>query len=164
MTKPSLGCQSGRRRRGQPTLLPEHRDYWITLGYEVEQSPSGWLVKLSPTTTILDAGDTLTLERHGEPSDDEIKVMIAAAQARGWDSIRFFGGSERFQRRASELAIAAGYPPSAISLECNERAPKPVAASMPRHIRDRLMPPAPPSPTPEPPTPPAPTPTQETHP
>ena len=131
------GCTAGRRKRFYSPVVSIHRDYWTALGYAVDQSNQGWLVRLSPTTTLIDAGDTLTLERQGEPTDDEIKLMIATAQARGWDSIRFFGGSEAYQRRARELAIEAGYPASAITLECEE---SPLAMEMPSHVRRKLAP------------------------
>ncbi len=147
MSKTAFGCQQGRRQKTVPTFLPEHRDYWIGLGYEVERSAEGWLVKLSATTTLVDAGDVLTLHRVGEPSDDEIMAMITAGKARGWTSIRFFGGSESFQQRARVLAVKSGnYTWDDVSLECEEGRPKPLAAEMPKHVRDRLLPPVEPEP------------------
>ena len=143
------GCQSGRRRKTLSRLSYDHRDYWLALGLAVERGPVGWLVKLSATTTLVDAGDTMTLQRAGEPSDDEIKAMVAAARARGWETIRFFGGSESYQRRAREIAVAAGYPASAVTLECEEGQPKPLGMEMPSHIKKKLMPE--PLPTSEPP-------------
>jgi len=139
-TKRPSGCTSGRRKRFYSPVVSIHRDYWTALGYAVDQSNQGWLVRLTPTTTLIDAGDTLTLERQGEPTDDEIKLMIAAAQAREWDCIRFFGGSEAYQRRARALAIAAGYPPSAITMECEESKQRPLAMEKPSHVRRKLAP------------------------
>ena len=163
-TRRQSGCTAGRRKRFYSPLVTAHRDHWTALGYVVEQSSQGWLVRLSPTTTLIDAGDTLMLERQGEPTDDEIKLMITAAQGRGWDSIRFFGGSESYQRRARELAIAAGYPASAIALECEESKPRPLAMEMPSHVRRKLAPETNPAPAPSAPDTTQPQPTREMRP
>jgi len=156
MSKKSFGCQSGRRLKPLTPLREEHRDYWVALEFAVEQSPEGWRVKLSPISTLIDAGDVLTLHRTGssDPTDEEILAMIVAGKNRGWTSIRFFGGSESFQLRARVLAAKGGYFSwDDISLECEEGRPKPLAAKMPQHVRDKLMPPKPETPSvPEPPT------------
>ena len=164
MPRVPISCQSGRKKKFFSPLINENRDYWIALGYAVERSRDGWLVRLSRTTTLVDAGDLLTLERAGEPTDAEILAMVTAARARGWETIRFFGGSDEFQRRARAIALKEGYPLSAITLACEEHQPRLMAGEIPKHIRDRLNPPAAPEPMPVPPITDIPTPTQEMHP
>lgn len=136
----------GRRRQADVELMPTNSplspDYWLGLGYTVEQFPTHLTVALSPNTQLHDYGDTLTLERAGEPTDEEIRILVAAGKARGWTEIRFFGGSEEFQKRARLEALRQGYSMEQISLECEDGKPRPLAASpMPDHIRRKLAPP-----------------------
>jgi hypothetical protein len=124
-------------------------------------------VHLSPTTTLLDHGDRIVLDRAGEPSDEEIRLLVTAGKERGWTEVRFFGGSADFQRRARLEALRQGYRLDQISLECEDGKPQPLAAApMPEHIRKKLAPPAEPEPTPTDPLPgtPAPAPAPEMRP
>ena len=159
---------SGRRRRQSNKSAAPHPDlppeYWTALGYVVDVHP-GWLaVKLSSTTTLIDAGDRITIHRVGEPTDEEILTMILSGRQRGWQSIRFFGGSEDYQRRARVIALKNGYTLDQISLECDENKPRQpvIEAPMPEHIRKRIVAPTGPDAVIPLPTPaPAPTPAQE---
>jgi hypothetical protein len=67
--------------------------------------------------------------------------MVSAGKARGWESIRFSGGSPEFQRRARLEALRQGYDISQISLECEDGTPK-VASMMPDHIKRLVAPPS----------------------
>lgn len=109
MTGKAFGCQRSQNKDPRPKLLPEHREYWRNLGYSVEESPFGWLVKLNLATTLVDSGDVLTLRGNRPPTDEEILAMITAGKARGWKSIHFFGGDESFQQRARALAVKHGH-------------------------------------------------------
>ena len=107
MSGNAFGCQSGSQIGRKPKLVQEHRDYWRNLGYLVEESQFGWLVRLNLNTTLVDAGDLITLRRSdGPPSDEEILIMIRAGKSR-WKSSKFFG-SEEFQHRARTLAVQHG--------------------------------------------------------
>jgi hypothetical protein len=157
---------AARRRRDDRDREPIHPlspDYWKALGYEVEAFVDHLAVKLSPTTTLLDHGDRMVLDRAGEPTDEEIRLLVTAGRERGWTEIRFFGGSADFQKRARLEALRQGYRLDQISLECEDGKPKPLAAvPMPEHIRAKLLPaepePTPAAPTPELPAPAAPAP------
>jgi hypothetical protein len=72
--------------------------------------------------------------------------MVAAGKARGWEGIRFTGGTPEWQRAARLEALKQGFPLEAISLECEDGQKPPVAAAlpMPDHVRRRLNPPKPP--------------------
>lgn len=130
--------RADRRRPDEQALSP---DYWKALGYEVEATPDVLVVALSPTTRIEDRGDRMTLVRDGEPTDAEISALVTAGRERGWEQIRFFGGSPEFQRRARLEALRQGYTLDQISLECEDGLPKPLAAQpMPNHIKRRLLP------------------------
>ena len=127
----------------QPSKIPPSPDYWTELGYQVETFPTFLLITLSPTTTMEDHGDHLTLNCPGEPSDEDIRLMVEAGKAKGWQSIRFYGGSPEFQKRARLEALRQGYPMEAISLECEDNLPKPAKTMempMPDHIRKKLQP------------------------
>ena len=129
----------GRRPADRNPLTP---DYWRQLGFEVDETGEALLIKLPGGTMLEDRGDHVTLVRDGEPTADEIAMMVAAGKARGWESIRFFGGSPDFQRRARIEALRQGYRLDQISLECEDGAPMPMAAApMPEHIRRQLAPP-----------------------
>ncbi|WP_395452496.1 hypothetical protein ACHMW5_04200 [Azospirillum melinis] len=77
---------------------------------------------------------------------------MSAGKARGWQSIRFYDGSESYQRRARLEALRQGYPPEAISLECEDSLREKAVASetMPVHLRRKL---GLPDPAPAPPAP-----------
>ena len=125
----------------QPTKAPLSPDYWTKSGFHVETFPCFLLVTLSATTTLEDHGDHLTLNCPGEPSDDDIRLMVEAGKAKGWQSIRFFGGSPEFQKRARLEAMRQGFPLDRISLECEDGQPKPeMTMPMPEHIRKKLQP------------------------
>jgi len=158
---------AARRRRGDrapaPAPVPLSPEWWQKLGYEVESFADHLAVKLSPITTLLDHGDRLVLDRAGEPTDEEIRLLVTAGRERGWTEIRFFGGSADFQKRARLEALRQGYRLDQISLECEDGKPRPLsAAPMPDHIKAKLLPPAPePTPAALPPEAPAPAPTLE---
>lgn len=151
------------RRRPIPgadtgTNAPISSDYWHRLGYETAIDGTILYVVLPDGGRLADHGDHLILDREGEPTDQDITAMVAAGKARGWDGIRFSGGSEAFQRRARLEALRQGYRLDQISLECEDGLPKPASTMpMPDHIKRRLMPdPAPdrlPAPPPSEPTP-----------
>ena len=126
-------------------VTPANIDYWRGLGFEAEQAGPIVVVTLPSGTRLEDHGDSLILDRHGEPTDEEIRVMVAAAKERGWTGIRF-SGSEAFQQRARLEALRQGYQLDQISLECEDGKKPPASSSMPMpdHIRRRLTPPAPP--------------------
>lgn len=152
----------GGSRLAQPVLAA---DYWRNLGFPVEIAPEFLTILLPGGSVLHDRGDRLTLTRDGDPTDEEIQLLVAAGKARGWQSIRFYGGSPEWQRRARAEAIRQGYRLDQISLECEDAIEQRglVATPVPAHIRRRLTPPVAPEPplTPSPETA-APTPTQET--
>ncbi len=101
------------------------------------------------------------LVRSGEPTDEEIRLLVTAGRERGWQKIRFFNGSPEYQRKARIEALRQGYRLDQISLECEDGAPCSMELTpMPAHIRRRLIPPDDPArlaPSPTDPTPSAPT-------
>jgi len=127
----------------RPSKVPPSKDYWTELGYQVEEFPTFLLVTLSPTSTMGDHGDHMTLNCPSEPTDSDLEIMVKAMRAKGWQSIRFYGGSPEFQKRARLEALRQGYPPESISLEIEDNFPKPektMAMPMPEHIRKKLQP------------------------
>jgi hypothetical protein len=147
-----FGAADARPRRGRRpvTRADLHPGYWTALNFEVDELTDAIRVKLPGGTVLWDRGDRLTLSRVGEPTDDEIRILVAAAKARGWTEIRFFGGSPEWQRRARLEALRQGYRLDQVSLECEDGTPKPMAATplpMPDHVRKILLPPPPPPPT-----------------
>jgi hypothetical protein len=154
--KTFTASQPRRRRPGQnedaqaPTPLAP--GYWHALGYEAAPVGPIVVVTLSGGTRLEDHGDRLVLDRDGEPTDEEIRLMVAAGKAKGWGGIRFSGGSESFQRRARIEALRQGYELSQIALECEDGKPRPAAFDMPMpdHVRRRLAPPPAPDETPSP--------------
>ena len=143
----------GRRPADRSLLLP---GYWQALGLEFDELADAIRVKLPGGTVLWDRGDRLTLSRVGEPTDEEIRILVSAGKARGWEEIRFSGGGEEFQRRARIEALRQGYRLDQIFLECEDGMPQPMSvAPMPDHIRRRFAPPRPAVPA-DPPTPDAP--------
>lgn len=140
----------GRRPDDRGTLSPE---YWRQFGYDIEELSDALRIHLPGGTVMYDRGNRLTLSRVGKPTNDEIRILVAAGRARGWEEIRFSGGTPEFQRRARVEALRQGYRLDQISLECEDGTPQPMSASpMPDHIGRRLMPPTQPDPTQAPPT------------
>ena len=140
----------GRRPNDRGALSPE---YWRQLGYDIEELSDAIRIHLPGGTVLYDRGNRLTLSRAGEPSDTEIRILVAAGKARGWTEIRFSGGTPEFQRRARVEALRQGYRLDQISLECEDGDPQPMsAAPMPQHIRRRLAHPAEPEPPSAPPS------------
>ena len=147
---------SRRRRRSQdpaaqaPTPLAP--GYWHAIGYEAAAVGPIVVVTLSGGTRLEDHGDRLVLDRDSEPTDEEIRLMVAAAKVKGWDGIRFSGGSESFQRRARIEALRQGYELNQITLECEDGKPRPATMDMPmpEHVRRRLAPPPAPDNAPSP--------------
>ena len=93
----------------------------------------------------------------GTPADTA--ALVAAAKERGWQGLRFSGGTPEWQRAARLEAIKQGFNLADISLECEDGQKPPVAAmAMPDHIRRRLGLPKPPEDEPSAPTPEAPAP------
>ena len=129
------------QRQGQrrTTISSLPADYWRELGYSVEEGSTFLGVKVSDSTTLFDYGDRLMLDREGEPTDDEIRVLVAAGRNRGWEGIRFTGSHE-FQRRARLEALRQGYRLDQISLECEDgkQPPSPMIPT-PDHIRRKLQ-------------------------
>lgn len=97
-----------------------------------------------------DYGNRIEIHSDGEPTDEQIAALVKAGRERGWTSVRFFGGSPDFQRRAREEAIRQGYDPAAITLECEEgTTKKALAEPMPAHLKRTLGIPDPEAGTPE---------------
>lgn len=161
MARMTFTASNARRRRpiqDADTNAPISPAYWHGLGHETTIDGTLLYVLLPGGARLADHGDRLILQRDGEPTDDEIAALVAAGKARGWEGIRFSGGSEAFQRRARIEALRQGYRLDQISLECEDGLPRPASTlPMPDHIRRRLIPdPAPdqlPAPTPSEPTP-----------
>ncbi len=158
----SYGASGTRRKadRRLPDDQPLSPDYWRRLGFEVDVGADALIITLSPTTRLEDRGDRLALIRDGEPTDAEIAVLVAAGRERGWQQIRFSGGSPEFQRRARLEALRQGFRLDQISLECEDGQPKPLAAQpLPNHLKRRLLPAPQPEQAPAAPVPDAPAPT-----
>lgn len=158
----SATSNARRRRPGQDadtdTAAPISPIYWHGLGYQTTLDGTVLYVVLPGGARLADHGHHLVLERDGEPTDQDIATLVAAGKARGWETIRFYGGSVEFQKRARIEALRQGYRLDQISLECEDGLPKPdLVMKMPDHIKRRLMPdPAPdrlPAPPPSEPTP-----------
>ncbi|AWJ94819.1 hypothetical protein Sp245p_33950 (plasmid) [Azospirillum baldaniorum] len=113
-------------------------DYWRRLGYApVRQWNCLWVDV--DGACLRDFGDRLEIHGTGEPTDAQIAAMVAAGKARGWSTIHFHGGSEAFQHRARLEALRQGFPPEAISLECDPGGgSKPPDEPMPEHLRRKL--------------------------
>ncbi|MBK3734240.1 relaxase/mobilization nuclease domain-containing protein [Azospirillum brasilense] len=113
-------------------------DYWRRLGYApVRQWNCLWVDV--DGASLRDSGDRLEIHGTGEPTDAQIAAMVAAGRARGWTTIHFYGGSEAFQHRARLEALRQGFPPEAISLECDPGGgSKPPDEAMPEHLRRKL--------------------------
>ncbi|MBI2236112.1 MAG: relaxase/mobilization nuclease domain-containing protein [Magnetospirillum sp.] len=114
--------------------------YWRSLGYESVRRWDALVIDGGDGSLFYDHGGRIELHTDGEPTDEQIKQMVAAGKARGWESIRFYGGSESFQQRARLEALRQGFPHDKISLECEDGQPKDALAStpMPEHLRRRL--------------------------
>lgn len=125
----------------QPTT-PLDAAYWRSLGFEVEAVGPVLLVTLAPGVRLEDCGDRLTLRKDGPPTAEETRLMVAAAKARGWQGIRFSGGTPEWQRAARIEAIRQGFDPADVSIECEDHGPPP-ALAMPDHLRRRIAPPPP---------------------
>ena len=147
------------KRKRKTATVSEHASYWKSLGLVPEFKFGAITITLSNGTRLFDRGDEIALFRNGDPTDDEIKMMVTAGKARGWTAVRFSGGSPEFQRRARLEALRQGYRAEDISLECEDSISRPMAVSgpLPEHIRRTLAPPAPPVPADPPPQPPEPT-------
>jgi hypothetical protein len=129
----------------------ELASYWTGLGYEVDQLDNGLRIKLAGGAHLYDRGDSIALYRDGPPTAEDLRIMVAAAKARGWEGIHFYGGGDpEWQYRAREEAIRQGYPPESISLECEKnnkpiQAPRPIPSrpeypteKMPEHLLRKL--------------------------
>lgn len=137
--KGAIGCPDGdTSRRKPPPDYDEIVAYWSGLGLDAARRPGGVWIMLSDGGHLHDQGDRVTIHRDGEPTDDDIRLIVAAGRARGWQSIRFFGGSEDFQRRARLEALRQGYSWDQVSLECEDGKPKTTAGPMPEHLSRRL--------------------------
>lgn len=138
MNDTMIGAAATAQRR-QPIDLDELADYWRKPGHSpVREWNCVWVVACG--CRFKDHGDRIELHSSAEPTDEQITALVAAGKARGWESIRFFGGSEEFQRRARLEALRQGFPASAISLECEDGLPgrKVEDEPMPEHLRRKL--------------------------
>ncbi|MEI7607538.1 MAG: relaxase/mobilization nuclease domain-containing protein [Rhodospirillaceae bacterium] len=144
---------SKRQRKSQS--MAERENYWKSLGFTPELKFGALTVIFPNGTRLFDRGDEIALFRNGDPTDDEIKMMVAAGKSRGWTAIRLSGGTPEFQRRARLEALRQGYRAEDISLECEDSQSRPLSAAgpMPDHIRRTLAPPTPPVPADTPPQP-----------
>lgn len=141
--------------------LKEAEEYWKSLGYTVRHDDDGLCIKLANDGRLRDYGDRMVLHRSGPPTEEDLRIMVAAARARGWKGIHFYGGGDpEWRHRARAEAIRQGYPPESISLECEKnrkpKAPPKLAPvypeeRMPTHLLKKLGKlPDEPSPAPEP--------------
>ena len=141
---------------GAPTDWARVEKWWREQGFEPERRVDGlWIRALD--AWYRDLGDRIELHTGGgEPSDRQIAAMVAAGRARGWAKIRFYGGSEGFQRRARLEALRQGYRLQDISLECEDGvagvAP-PINEEMPDYLLKTLGIPDPNAPRPQRPPP-----------
>jgi len=136
----AAASRSRHRRHGECPALDS--DYWSGLGFTVVIEEDFLTITLPRGNKLIDRGDSLSLVSDGEPSDEEIRLIVAAGRARGWTTIHFSGGSPEWQRRARLEALRQGFPESAISIEC-EDGKRPVAMlAMPDHLKRRLKIPA----------------------
>lgn len=137
-----LGAEASAETEGvQPTDWWAWAEFWRNKGMAVDERDDGLWVQAPDGAWIHDQGDRITILRDGEPTDDDICSIVAAGRARGWENIRFFGGSEEWQRRAREEAIRQGFPPEAISLECEDHIWKvaPAAPAVQRRDTEPLL-------------------------
>jgi hypothetical protein len=159
-TMPKNTVTASRPRKTGQTIPKLDPTYWQTLGYnDIEEVAGILIITLSPGVLLEDRGDALTLRSDGPPTADQSRIMVEAARARGWQGIRFTGGTPEWQRQARIEAIRQGFDPADIELECEKNKP-PVIMPMPDHLRRRLAPkppeepvPAPVAPAPEAPAP-----------
>jgi hypothetical protein len=113
-----VSCKMGSAVRKRPSWEAVLA-YWLGLGRLAEQRSDGVWVRLG-TLWLHDRGDLISmhLDDPREPTDEEIATMVAAGRAHGWATIRFFGGSPEWQRRARAEAIRQGFRSSHVTLEC----------------------------------------------
>jgi len=141
--------------------LKEAKEYWKSLGHTVRHDDDGLCIKLANDGQLYDYGDHMVLHRAGPPTEEDLRIMVAAARTRGWKGIYFYGGGDpEWRHRARAEAIRQGYPPESISLECEKNRkpkapPKPTPVypeeRMPTHLLKKLGKlPAKPSPAPKP--------------
>lgn len=140
--------------------LKEAEEYWKSLGHTVRHDDDGLCIDLANDGRLYDYGDRMVLRRRGPPTQEDLRIMVAAAKARGWEGIHFYGGGDpEWQIRARAEAIRQGFPPESISLECEKNQkpktptkPAPVYPEerMPTHLLKKLGKlPTEPSPAPE---------------
>ena len=136
------------KRQQKSKSVTDREHYWKSLSFVPEFKFGAITIIMTNGTRLFDRGDEIALFRNGDPSDDEIKMMVTAGKERGWTAIRFSGGSPEFQRRARLEALRQGYRAEDISLECEDSISRPMAVSgpLPDHIRRTLAPPTPPVP------------------
>lgn len=137
-----VGATAGGRQR--MVIWDDLDDYWTKQGATVvRQWDSLWIDYLDGR--FRDYGDHIEIHSDAEPTDEQVAALVSAGKSRGWQTIRFFGGSESYQRRARLEALRQGYPPEAISLECEDGLREKAIASetLPEHLRRKLNRPAP---------------------
>ncbi len=123
--------------------------WWKTQGFDPVRE---WncLVVDAFGAVFRDYGDRMEIRSDGEPTDEQVAALVKAGRERGWISVRFYGGSEKFQQRARKEAIRQGYDPAAITLECEEGTTrKALSEPMPAHLKRTLGIPDPDAGTPE---------------
>lgn len=119
MPKNTVTASRPRRKTGQTMPKPDPT-YWQTLEYnDIEEVAGIPIITLSPGVLLEDRGDTLTLRSDGPPTADQTKLMVEAAKARGWQGIRFSGGTPEWQRQARIEAIRQGFDPPISSLSAS---------------------------------------------
>ncbi len=136
-TKKPFGATAGSKPK--IVVWDDLEAYWRERGGIVIRQWDGlWISHLG--TTYRDFGDKIELNGAEEPTDEQIAALVAAGKTRGWETIRFYGNSKSFQKRARQEALRQGYPPAAISLECEDHlAGKPLASGpMPEHLKRKL--------------------------
>lgn len=140
-SKNKCGVTEAPTPRQKPTWSWNDLDaYWRSRGHSPVRRYDSLVIDAGGGAIYQDFGDRIELECDGEPTNEQTIAMIEAGKARGWQGIRFYGGSEEWQQRARVLALRAGFPPGAISLECEDGKHKEshTAQPLPMHLRRKL--------------------------
>lgn len=135
-----VACAKDTSGRQRPSW-PELQDYWTRQGYTSDIRDKGVWVNLNGSGWLHDAGDRITVYRDGDPTDDDIRLLVQAGRERGWQTIRFFGGSDGWQRRAREEAIRQGFRRMRSAWSARTPRPRPWQAPFNhRHASSRHLP------------------------
>ena len=142
LMKVGIETHPSRRKSQKKVDLDAMEAYWGGRGLALKRYSTFVIVELPNDSQICDYGDRLEFSSVREPTDGEIETLVAAAKARGWTEIRFYGGSKEFQERARKEALRQGWRLDQISLECEDHLRKASQNSenLPEHIRNIINP------------------------